>query len=1410
MASADILVPDEFSQQDDTQEVPTQERESFSKSARMDSRESVDMDEHEPEHDPQTYETGEAGHIKLIGEDSQMEGTLGYAGNDESQNTFGGLTQGLVTSPLMPMPESLAGNKRDYNGDFINHAASPLPRTPRPDLASIFAGFPAATPGITLHGLFNGTQADGTPGARIPQEDVVFERPSPDFRVADSSSQPQAQRVLLSPTKEYHNIPRATTEPKDTYISVRQSQDIRLRKQSEGARSSADIEEELDDDFGDDIAQRRVNRKLQKVKVEQEAAKQFAILARVTGRDTGRGRSEGDAIDLTTPATLRPKARPIVISDDIRADEEDLAGQGFSSDDESVDEYDELSQAVLRSDHLDENTLGPAPDKLRKSNPRISSTPMRRSLLQNHASSQARRTFPSSTQQSLTRYSQKQPRVAVANSQPESLQYDSMLARTLRTLQPSSITSQGFISESQSVGLTLSSGRGDLTGLTLPQESIVSSIPMPPPLPVLSSQTSRTSKDGEEEIVREDSPASSPPPELPQSSKELIANGATSRHQTGSPRSMSPGESADELDHLTRKTPAPVLHDDVNVRESVEEDMEDAAAAAHARLSNRKRHQIPDSSPIKSSAGDTRLAPREHGPQETTKRPDNEYDDSHATSASSKQNTNATLSKSNSGSTYDTAPTHQSRQVEQVDVNTEPQPAEPQPERVFKMSEIAMQPSQEDSSAAFDTSHINIMDEDDMEFEAMLSGRSGARKPPRTTYARGTNIQKSAQRDDRSSGLSSPPQTSPVPRKSVRLSAHDIPETPKTATVQLRSALKPSTGKLKRINIRALNHAAALSTPVHSSERPAARSEIAETPQSDPLAINNAASESDLPTIHHEREDVTEDSLQQEAKVNQQLIHERDSAPAEPAEPAEDVEIESVLPALNVDSLVVPHPSTPMLAQEQKVSDRVFARFNGQPMAFYPATCLGPATLGSSTQRVRFDDGTVTELEAQNIRRFELFPGDKIRINLPDLRQNAWTVVGFLNPTADVHTQSTNNMLTDIRGFKTVRVESKKRKSLPVDGLSEMQVIDVALQDVYLTLQQWNQLKGRAYKHVDAVVPAASLHTPFNLITAPATPSSRTRRKTIGDKLPPSRTISLASEAQSSIFNKMAFAITYPGDKDSYRNRVSRLILSNGGSILSEGFDELFESTVNTPTTSLESPSSRSPANASPKLILTSGAKKLGFTALIADAHCRKAKYMQALALNIPCLSGRWIVDCIAQERLLPWEPYLLPAGESTFLHGAVRSRTFTVSQAGANDPTSAKLSNMIEQRAKLANNKHIILVAGSGKQAEEKRRLYLFLMCALGAGEIEIVKDTQAAKVLLKQPRTWDWVYVDDAKVGKAADRLGLTGGGAHTNARKRKRGVGDLQQGTPDELDDARAKVINDEFVVQSLILGALVENT
>ena len=630
--------------------------------------------------------------------------------------------------------------------------------------------------------------------------------------------------------------------------------------------------------------------------------------------------------------------------------------------------------------------------------------------------------------------------------------------------------------------------------------------------------------------------------------------------------------------------------------------------------------------------------------------------------------------------------------------------------------------------------------------------------------------------------------------------------------MQLRSALKPSTGKLKRVNVRAFNHAAALSTPMQSSARPATRSEIAETPQSDPLANKIAASESELPSMGQDHEDIAEDPLDEEVAMKAlpepDVIVQSDTEP-EAAQP-EDVEMLDAQAEPVEDTLVIPNPSTPMPVQEQKVSDRVFARFNGQPMAFYPATCLGPATLGSSTQRVRFDDGTVTELEAQNIRRFELFPGDKVRINLPDLRQNAWTVVGFLNSTADVHTQSTVNMLTDIRGFKTVRVESKRRKSLPVEGLSEMQVIDVALQDVYLTLQQWNQLKGRAYKHVDAIVPAASLQTPFNLITAPATPSSRTRRKTIGDKLPPSRTISLASEVQSSIFNKMAFAITYPGDKDSYRNRVSRLILSNGGSILSEGFDELFESMTTAPITPLESPPSRSPTNASPKLVLTSGAKKLGFTALIADAHCRKAKYMQALALNIPCLSGRWIVDCIAQEKLLPWEPYLLPAGESTFLHGAVRSRTFTVSQAGANNPTSAKLSDMIEQRAKLANHKNIILVAGSGKQAEEKRKLYSFLMCALGAGKIEIVRDTQAAKVLLKQPRTWDWVYVDDAKVGKAADRLGLTGGGgAQTNARKRKRGDEDEHQGTPYELGDARAKVINDEFVVQSLILGALVEN-
>ncbi len=115
--------------------------------------------------------------------------------------------------------------------------------------------------------------------------------------------------------------------------------------------------------------------------------------------------------------------------------------------------------------------------------------------------------------------------------------------------------------------------------------------------------------------------------------------------------------------------------------------------------------------------------------------------------------------------------------------------------------------------------------------------------------------------------------------------------------------------------------------------------------------------------------------------------------------------------------------------------------------------------------------------------------------------------------------------------------------------------------------------------------------------------------------------------------------------------RTKSLILTHGGKVLEDGFEALFHVPV------LHRITSPKKSDSDHEFHQTREALDLGFTCLIADRHCRRAKCIQALALGISCLATRWISDCITKQRLLSWSAYLLPAGESAFLGGATHSR---------------------------------------------------------------------------------------------------------------------------------------------------------
>ncbi|KAF7507586.1 hypothetical protein GJ744_010256 [Endocarpon pusillum] len=473
-------------------------------------------------------------------------------------------------------------------------------------------------------------------------------------------------------------------------------------------------------------------------------------------------------------------------------------------------------------------------------------------------------------------------------------------------------------------------------------------------------------------------------------------------------------------------------------------------------------------------------------------------------------------------------------------------------------------------------------------------------------------------------------------------------------------------------------------------------------------------------------------------------------------------------------------PNSP--TAEVVAPNQVLASFNGKPRGYYPATCIGSTGLkseGTFRYQIQWDDSSRDDIDEGGVRRLDFRVGDQVKVISQGWPRVVYTIQGFKDRVDKI-----DGEVTDIRGYRTLLVKPKKRKSLPAE-ISTESTKEAPLSAVYLDTNMWRQMRGRTFNidatngkprltvHVPPHDPSHSgLATPSEGPSTPSTPTSRTRRRS---EFPLQRGNSSVSfpdpPAATGIFSNMAFAISY--DNLSRKESLTKAILVNGGALLGEDFHEMFDSQV-TPT----SPSVR--MHETGTLALNARFLNKGFVALIADRHSRKPKYMQALALGIPSLSGRWIEACVAANTILDWQPYLLSAGESLELEGAVRSRVLP--QVDAN---TATLKDMISKRPKLLKEEAAIVVKGRGK-AEEKRKPYIFLTKAAGAGRLETCVDIKSAKALLDEDaeNSIRWVCVDDKELGKAETAL--------------------LPKGKEQRSKELR--IVGNEFICQSLILGRL----
>lgn len=278
------------------------------------------------------------------------------------------------------------------------------------------------------------------------------------------------------------------------------------------------------------------------------------------------------------------------------------------------------------------------------------------------------------------------------------------------------------------------------------------------------------------------------------------------------------------------------------------------------------------------------------------------------------------------------------------------------------------------------------------------------------------------------------------------------------------------------------------------------------------------------------------------------------------------------------------------------------------------------------------------------------------------------------------------------------------------------------------------------------------------------------------------------------LFENMVFALSSQSEKpEQQRAKLESQIVQAGGSILRDGFQELFA-----PSSIMNSTGAVN--NDDNGLRLPRASSGCGFTALIADGHSRKAKYMQALALGLPCLGEQWITACLGKGELVDWEPYLLCAGASAVLGDAIRSRMLEPYVAA-----KARLAEVIEHRRKLLDGQSILVLSDGKKGRNDTKQQYMFLVQALGPCAISRASTARQAREALRERqqagRPFDWLYVDKS-CGSAESVLSAPAPARGSGTTKRRK------TGAKAATESEEPRVLTDELVIQSLILGRMVE--
>ncbi|OAL45153.1 hypothetical protein IQ07DRAFT_576487 [Pyrenochaeta sp. DS3sAY3a] len=1325
-----------------------------------------------------------------------------------------------LTSPMKFETPAFAGRKRNSSGQMLSSAmrTNTTPGTVASASAFFGAGFGNGGAGggslISLTQAFHNTQAPTSPAVGGVNEDAVFSRPSPNFtNVRPSSPMPE----YSSPTKAVRpETPRSdpplrsSSEPRAEYVTLEQSQ--QGRKMLAGDKRDLTTEQDSWDDLS-----RKVKAKKARQNLHNKAARSLSHIsapALVSPRSTKHR--------MGNTRSLSPVKAHALRHEDEEEDEDSMEELSQPrrinqyDGEESCDEMSQEAASAVRAG-VKQNSSGN-----RVQVPKTSSHPY-----QSPSGHSSRETSPHVTASSQlhresafrtpglhtlgkTTFQPQGSResVAIMDSQPDATFDHEPMQRPKSLRFPSSPSTNQY-----SINQTT---MGTKTGYT--SQVITSSMP---PMPPKSSQAVPEEQPGDNVVLEEDRVPSSPPVARHEDDIEYdehtydeyqgsFEDQGHAGNQTGEGE-IGEGEIVMGEDDDLPTTPDDVMDEDLVYKRDDSVGYEgDLGFVRPQKEEPRTDQEVPETLEqeiLRNEPGVHDMAGIPGVPRlrrQGTVPDTDEVDETQPQAAlpSDPDNNPELPNQTNSTEPFQTA--REELSVSQPNVPNSSESKEggsdtiPMTNRIRSLNDVYNLPATQQSMVEeIDMPQLSGFDENEHDPPTTRSSPAAPpKKVQKVTYTTkrkilGNKVRPSIESDP----LSDPPP--PVPK--IVEQAEYIP----TASAQEREIQ----GALAA---RRLREEAQAQYAKPATRKPTGRPKLAKPQNQKKGALKPVAREllQSLSSPHNS------------PARSRVPVTARSATPPSPSRPStrggkqqDDVEMASADEETDELALSTPHSGNVEMPMEDGsdsdvlVPNRVFASWPGSH--YYPATCISRSS--SRQLQIRYDDGNTTSLDAVHVRALSLRKNDHVKVDEPGMKKNTYIVVGFKDRLDDLAGEEFPT--TDCFGYATIVLEEKSRDSLPKGKKPRpAEHISVPMGSVYLTTGLWARFRDRSYKFTPLASPTKST----SRVSTPAAAeahfaTSFSRRGTMGPSLlreAAGRAASVASTTRSgsSVFSNMAFVVTSTGS-DFDKESIAKRIKSNGGQILEHGFHELFEAS------STDAPSD-SADESSAELVLRRQYVDLGFVALISDAHSRSTKYIQALALNVPCLHLRWVNDSIASSRALPFTKYSLPAGVSKFLdpNGVIRSRTMKSYDPDAEDVSFA---NIVQQRDLLLQGQNVLLVTGKSKKEIEKRQPFVFLTHALGAVKVGRSADLEATSQMLADGQ-WDWVYVDNGEQGVAEAAAELFGTGKPATGSKAKKGKKRKRDETerPEELlargelDGRKIRITCAEFVIQSLILGALVD--